>query len=141
MFGGMVTTAISRGLEFLARHQLRWGQFNIDYAETRPELGRRLMFADQSPFATTHIVYSLAFLPQSQAQNMIAKALHYLRQEMLGPGLWRYWNKSHAQYGFIPPDLDDSANISYLLRRHGIPLPDNRPLFLLNRDPRGRYYT
>jgi hypothetical protein len=135
------TTAISRGLEFLARHQLRWGQFNIDYAEDRPDLRRWLISADHSPFATSHIVYSLTFSQRPHAKQMINRAIKYFCDEMVGPGLWRHWNKSHPRHSFIPPDLDDIACISYLLQQYNIPIPDNKPLFFINRNARGLYYT
>jgi hypothetical protein len=41
----------------------------------------------------------------------------------------------------IPPDLDDLACISYLLRRHDVAFPDNRNFVLGNRDGRGLFYT
>ncbi len=107
---------------------------------------QELILQDESLFSTTHIAYSLGFVPGEPAQAMIAKALVYFQGEMTTGGLWRYWNKEATWGGrkifsFIPADLDDIANVSYLLRRHGVTFPDNRPFMLHNRDSRGLFYT
>jgi hypothetical protein len=134
--------AAERGLAFLASRQLPSGQFPV---EATIQSGQ-VTTPDQSLFATTHILYSLDFVPGELAQGMIARGLDYFRAEMTGGGLWRYWNRD-AEWGgrkisaFIPADLDDTANVSYLLRRHGVRFPDNRALMVLNRNRAGLYYT
>ena len=101
---------------------------------------------DPSIFASIHIAYSLDLIPHPSAQAMVSRTLAYLLAEMTGHGLWHYWNKG-ANWGgldlykVIPADLDDMAGASYLLERHGIPFPDNRPLMLLNRDRKGLFYS
>ncbi len=137
-----VSSAADRGLSFLASRQLPSGQFPVEATIQSQQVTR----PDQSLFATTHILYSLAFVPGNLTRGMIARGLGYFTAEMTGRGLWRYWNRD-AKWGgreisaFIPADLDDTANVSYLLRRHGVPFPDNRPLMLLNRNRAGLYYT
>ncbi len=137
-----MSTALDRGVAFLASRQLPSGQFPVEATIH----DRQITTLDDSLFATTHIVYSLDFVPGDLAQSMIARSLQYFKAEMTGPGLWRYWNKD-AEWGgrkitsFIPADLDDTANVSYLLRRHGIPFPDNRPLIPPNRNRAGLFYT
>ena len=136
--------AIGRGLGFLAAGQLESGQFPIEctwhYKPGSPTA------ADASPFATAHIVYSLGFLPPDDVQPMLDRALAYLRREMSRAGLWRYWNRDAVWDGrrihsFIPADLDDTASHSWLLRRYGIDFPENRHIFLHNRDAQGRFFT
>ncbi len=137
-----MSTAADRGAAFLAARQLPSGQFPVEATFH----SRQATTADQSLFATTHIMYSLDFVPGHLARGMIARGLDYFSAEMTGRGLWRYWNRD-AEWGgrkisaFIPADLDDTANVSYLLRRHGVPFPDNRPLIALNRNRAGLYYT
>jgi hypothetical protein len=129
-------------VSFLASRQLPSGQFPVEATIH----SRQVTTPDQSLFATTHILYSLDLVPGHLARGMIARGLDYFRVEMTGRGLWRYWNRD-AEWGgrkisaFIPADLDDTANVSYLLRRHGVPFPDNRPLILLNSNRAGLYYT
>jgi hypothetical protein len=136
--------SIRRGLAFLAARQLPSGQFPIqvtlDYKPGSPVLD------DASPFATTHVVHSLDFLPRGDVQPLLDRALAYMRREMTGPGLWRYWNRDAIWEGrpifsFIPADLDDTASHSWLLRHHGVAFPDNRRLLLHNRDRHGLFYT
>jgi hypothetical protein len=133
---------MERGVEFLASRQLPSGQFPVEATIHN----RQITTLDQSLFATTHIVYSLDFVPGPLARGMIARGMEYFSAEMTGHGLWRYWNKDAVWGGrkitpFIPADLDDTANVSYLLRRHGISFPDNRRLILLNRNAAGLFYT
>lgn len=138
----MLMKALDRGVEFLTSRQLPSGQFPVEATFH----DRQISTPDHSLFATAHIVYSLDFVPGDAARRMIARGLEYFRSEMTGRGLWRYWNKD-AKWGgrritpFIPADLDDTANVSYLLRRHGVSFPDNRRLILLNRTGAGLFYT
>jgi hypothetical protein len=137
-----LTSTIDRGLSFLTSRQLPSGQFPIEgthYADQRTE-------PDASIFATTHIVYSLGFVGGPSAARMIARALDYFLAEMRPNGLWRYWNKDAVWSGrrvdpFIPADLDDTASVSFLLRRHGVAFPDNATLCVLNRNQTGLFYT
>lgn len=132
------------GLAFLGSRQLPTGQFPIQ-ATSHYKHGSPVV-DDASPFATSHISYSLGFLPKPAVHSMLERALSYLRREMTSPGLWRYWNRDAVWdgrriYSFIPADLDDTASHSWLLRRHGVAFPDNRHLFLHNRDRQSRFYT
>jgi len=136
--------AIRRGLAFLADRQLPSGQFPIQ-ATSHYKPGSPVV-DDASPFATAHIAYSLGFLPAADVQPMLDRALAYLRREMTGPGLWRYWNRDAVWEGrpifsFIPADLDDTASHSWLLRHHGVAFPDNEHLLFHNRDREGRFFT
>jgi hypothetical protein len=134
--------AVDRGLRFLSSRQLPSGQFPV---EATMHEGQTTVL-DQSLFATTHIVYSLDFVHGPEARAMIDRAIVYFLAEMSHGGLWRYWNRD-AQWGgrpihsFIPADMDDTANVSFLLARHGVAFPDNRRLLLLNRNRAGLFYT
>lgn len=136
--------SVEKGLQYLAKRQLPSGQFPVEitlhYLEDSP------VSQDDALFASSLIAYSLGFIDHPLAHQMISSALDYFQSEMTGHGLWRYWNKSARRgdqrlYNFIPADLDDMANISYLMNLHGRPVPDNRKLMLLNRDRRGLFYT
>lgn len=141
---GVVSGAISRGLRFLAKQQLPSGQFPIQ-ATLHYKPGSPVV-DDASPFATSHVVYSLGFCEETNTQMMIKPALAYLKREMTKAGLWRYWNRNAVWEGrrisnFIPADLDDTASHSWLLRHHAVAFPNNRSLLLHNRDRTGRFYT
>lgn len=131
--------AIARGLEYLRRSQLPSGEFKV-YMSTDHSLLTDAVI-DSSPFPTSLITYSLGFAAAGEAGALIEKALRFFLAEMEGRGLWRYWTKQHRYHSIIPPDLDDIACVSYVLRRHGVAFPDNLPLLLANRDPRGLFYT
>ncbi len=143
---------VERGLDFLRRSQLPWGEFKVFLSIDNGF--EQDCVPDSTPFPTALIAYSLGFADSDAAGEMLEKSLRFFLAEMEGPGLWRYWTKQeqyHAtipswakQHEFertIPPDLDDTACVSYLLRRHGVAFPDNLKLILANRNPRGLFYT
>jgi hypothetical protein len=132
-------SGIGRGLEFLRRSQLPSGEFKV-YMSSDLGLERDCVF-DSSPFAAALIAYALGFADPAAAGDILDKALRFLRAEMEGPGLWHYWSKRHQSHSVIPPDLDDTACASYVLRRHRVPFPPNLKLILANRTPGGLFYT
>lgn len=138
------TDSIRHGLNFLASHQLPSGQFPIQ-ATLHYKSGHPVV-DDSSPFATSHVLYSLGFFADTDVGAMVKPAVAYLRREMAAGGLWRYWNRDaiwegRRIIGFIPADLDDTASHSWLLRRYGVDFPENRSLLLHNRDRQGLFYT
>jgi hypothetical protein len=135
---------LEKGLAFLERRQMASGRFPIEV--TFHYLDGSPVEQDDALFATAMIVYSLGFISRTAAKHMTERALTYFQHEMTGRGLWRYWGTQAVRNGrrlhrLIPADLDDMANISYLLERTGKSFPDNKSLFLLNRNRNGRFYT
>ncbi len=128
---------IARGLDFLRRSQLPTGEFRC-YMSTDHALERDAV-VDSSPFPTALVAYSLGFA--EEAKDMLERCARFFLREMEGRGLWRYWTKRHQYHSVIPPDLDDIACVSYVLRRQGVEFPDNVPLVLANRDGRGLFQT
>jgi len=141
-----IAQAIEDGLRFLASRQLPSGQFPVELTYYDREVRTRAVRQDPAVFATAHIAYSLDFLPHQSARELVSRTFPFFLHEMTGHGIWHYWNKAADWpglnlYKFIPADLDDTASVSYLLSRHGVPFPDNRPLMLLNRNRKGLFYT
>lgn len=131
--------SIRRALDFMRRKQLPSGEFKV-LMSTDNSMEKDCV-ADSSPFATALIVYSLGFAETDAAAEMIKRALRFFLDEMEGPGLWRYWTRQHQYHSIIPPDLDDVACVSYVLRRHGVSFPANRRLIFSNRNAHGLFYT
>ncbi|MCA1632273.1 MAG: hypothetical protein LC802_00805 [Acidobacteria bacterium] len=130
---------IERGLDFLLRSQLPSGEFKV-FMSTDDRLEKDCV-VDSSPFPTALIAYSLGFADSVKARAMLDKSLRFFLAEMEGPGLWRYWTKQHPYHSIIPPDLDDIACVSDVLRRHGVSFPANHKLIFANRNPKGLFYT
>ncbi len=130
---------IGRGLEFLRRSQLPSGEFKV-FMSPDLNLVRDCVF-DSSPFAAALIAYALGFADPAEAGDILDKALRFLLSEMEGPGLWRYWTKRHQSHSTIPPDLDDTACASFVLRRHNVSFPQNLTLIFANRTRDGLFYT
>ncbi len=131
--------AIHRGVEFLRRRQLPSGEFET-LVGPDPDLVKGSQ-PDPSLFATMHVAISLLEVRHDDAAAMVSRAAGFLRSEMLPGGLWRFWTASHPGSPGIPPDTDDTACISHLLRQLGIPFPDNQAAILGNRSPLGTFYT
>lgn len=130
---------VARGLEFLRRSQLPSGEFKA-YMAREGRMDENAV-ADSSPFPTALIAYSLGFAEADEAGPMLDHAARFFLAEMEGPGLWRYWTKRHEHHSTIPPDLDDIACVSYVLRRRGVGFPANRALIFASRNPQGLFYT
>lgn len=134
-----VQEAIARGLDFLQCRQRRSGAFAV-YRSSDPALEENCV-DDPSLFPAALIAYSLGFSDSAIARQIVDRAVAFFTREMEGPGIWRYWTPEHPSYPNIPPDLDDIACVSVVLKRHGAPLPDNRALILANRSRAGLFYT
>src|ERR1700744_2921968 len=80
---------------------------------------------DSSPFVTSFVIYALAHALDFHVMDMIAKATAFLRSEMEFGGVWRYWSSRQHKHARLPPDLDDSACISYALKLAGARVPHN----------------
>ena len=130
---------IERGLDFLQRSQLPSGEFKV-FMSTDNNLEKDCVI-DSSPFPTALIAYSLGFSDSGRAGEMLDKSVQFFLAEMEGQGLWRYWTKHHHYHSIVPPDLDDIACVSYVLRRHGVAFPSNRKLIFANRNQKGLFYT
>jgi hypothetical protein len=134
-----VQEAIARGLDFLQRSQRHSGAFAV-YRSSDPALEKNCV-DDPSLFPAALIAYSLGFSDSPIARQIVDRAVALFTSEMEGPGIWRYWTREHPHYPNIPPDLDDIACISLVLKRHGAWCPDNRALILANRSRAGLFYT
>ena len=131
--------AIARGLDFLQERQRPCGGFAIYKSWDRAV--EEFCVDDSSPFGTALIAYSLSFSDAPAARTMLDRATTLLLNEMSGPGVWRHWTRDHPYFDNIPPDLDDIACASVVLRLHGTPYPENRSLVLANRNRKGLFYT
>jgi hypothetical protein len=134
-----VREAVERATGFLQSRQLPSGELP-SYRSTDATLATGREF-DSSPFPTALIAYSLGFVDSAASREIRKRAAAFLLAEMEGPGMWRYWTRAHPYHSVIPADLDDVACASYVLRREGVPFPDNERLILANRDAAGCFHT
>ena len=129
---------IARAINFLYDSQLAYGEFKT-YAASDETMSEECRF-DSSPFATAFVLYSISFWRDARVRVMTARGLDFLRSEMEGNGLWRYWSSRNELRDVLPPDLDDTACISFILKKHQQPIA-NRELILANRTRDGLFYT
>jgi hypothetical protein len=132
-----VDQVIAEGIDFLEQMQLPSGTFQI-FCSPHPLLEENCK-PDYSTFQTAQIAYCLDFTRSGKAGEIVGKAIGFLLKEMQPGGVWRYTCSPNPDY--LPPDVDDTACISSLFERHGIPVPDNAGVLLGNRASRGLFHT
>ncbi len=131
--------SVSRAIAFLYHSQLPYGEFRT-YASPDQEMGDQSRF-DSSPFVTSLVLHCIHNVDTPKAQEMRARALGFLQEEMEGPGLWRYWSSRNRRHKLLPPDLDDTCCISFILKSNHVAVPPNRDVILANRNSEGVFYT
>jgi hypothetical protein len=136
---GQVERSIYKAIDFLHQSQLSHGEFKT-YASPDQEM-RDQCILDSSPFATALVLYSIRPVSSPKVQEMTANGLRFLQEEMEGPGLWRYWSSRNQRHRLLPPDLDDTCCISFILKKNHRSLPPNRDIILANRNHEGVFYT
>jgi len=129
--------AVREAVDFLQSAQLPSGTFQI-FCSPHPFLEENCKL-DHSTFQTAQICYCLSFTKSDKVEKIVSKAIRFLLREMQDGGVWRYTCSPNPDY--LPPDVDDTACISFLLKQHGIALPDNTGVMLANRATRGLFYT
>jgi hypothetical protein len=129
--------AIAQAVDFLHDAQLPSGAFRI-FCSPHPLLEEKCK-QDYSTFQAAQISYCLDFTKSERAEEIVRKAIRFLVSAMQDGCVWRYTCSPNPDY--LPPDVDDTACISFLLRRHGVSFPDNTGVILGNRDSRGLFYT
>ena len=129
--------AITQGVDFLYARQLPSGTFRI-FCSPHPLLKENCK-QDHSTFQTAQISYCLSFTKSEKVDEIIGKAIRCLAGAMQDGCVWRYTCSPNPDY--LPPDVDDTSCISFLLRRHGVSFPDNTGVILGNRDSSGLFYT
>jgi len=133
-----IEQSLNTALNFLQKSQLPHGEFRTQAAKNAA-MTTACVF-DSSPFTTAFVLYSIGFYNDARTESMIAKGLKFLQDEKEGRGLWRYWSSRNVAHHVLPPDLDDIACISFLLRKHNLFI-DNKEFLLENRSEDGLYYT
>lgn len=131
--------AVRSAAFFLRATQLPSGEFKTIVAR---DAGLTLEARhDPSPFATAHILSSLANCACEECEPVIKRAAEFLRRQRLPGGLWKFWINGHPGFRNIPADLDDTSIVSLALRDAKIGVRQNRSVVLGNRDEQGRFFT
>jgi hypothetical protein len=129
--------AIAQAVDFLHSAQLPSGAFQI-FCSPHPLLEEKCKI-DYSTFQTAQISYCLNFTKSERVEEIVRKAIRALVSTMQDGCVWRYTCSPNPDY--LPPDVDDTSCISFVLRQHGISFPDNTGVILGNRDSFGLFYT
>lgn len=96
---------------------------------------------DSSPFITSFVLYGLTHVERALVADMVTKAASFLTLEMEFGGVWRYWSSRQHKHCRLPPDMDDTACISFALKNAGFRPAKNGWAFHGARDSAGRFKT
>ena len=136
-FASSVDDSIGKGINFLYRQQLDYGEFKMlaceDDAMTK-------CFFDSTPFGTAFVLYSLKDVEGEKIKEMKEKAVSFLLSEKEEGGIWRYWTSRNPKHSGIPHDLDDTSVASFALKLNGIDV-NNTALILGNKNAEGWFST
>ncbi len=133
-----IENSISRAIDFLVSNQLPDGEFKTYVA--RGNNPKKEYKFDSTVFNSSLVLYSLSFLATPQVEKMRSKALNFLEAEMESTGTWRFWSSKNPSRRIIPPDMDDTCCISFILKKYG-KAPKNLDLILGSRNKQGLFYT
>jgi hypothetical protein len=134
-----VSRAVARGVEFLRDNQLPYGEFR-SYIARSSALDRECRF-DSSPFVTTFALHALSFVDRPDIAEAVERGLAFLLSEQEGSGLWRHEGSRGPHRYLAPPDLDDTACVSWTLRRHDVPFGANADILYKHRNADGLFLT
>ena len=138
-------TSVDKAIDFLLKNQLYYGEFRTEncyrYENSYGQIVEEWNF-DSSPFVTALVLYSISFLEEDKkVQKIKEDGIRFLISEMEEGGLWRYWSSKNDKHRAIPPDLDDTCCIAYVLKSNNIKVPDNKEIILNNKNDQGIFYT
>lgn len=132
----LLPESIQKGIDFLYDNQLAHGEFRALYCTSKDISNCGI---ENSNGFTTIVLYTLRDIDYPRIEEMKEKALAFLLSEQKPGGLWSFWTqKSKTQ---VPPDLDDTAAVSFALKDNNIPFEDNLDLILKNRNDKNLFYT
>ena len=96
---------------------------------------------DSSPLVTSFVLYGLTHVDRAPVADIVSRAASFLTSEMEFGGVWRYWSSRQHKHCRLPPDMDDTACISFALKNAGFRPPKNGWAFRGARDSAGRFRT
>ncbi|MFZ1199321.1 MAG: hypothetical protein WAO07_04060 [Desulfobacterales bacterium] len=131
--------ALRRAIGYLRSEQLETGEFPSVIAD-RVDLGGRHT-ADSCVFVSTAILHSLRYLGGAALEPMRARTARFLRDEMIEPGIWRYWTRRSTNT--IPADVDDTACVLAVLQNDlsAQTVAAGRAAIIANRNAQGWFKT
>ncbi len=76
-----------------------------------------------------------------RAHLISTKIRQFLLRDVCPGNIWKFWNKEHPGAILIPPDVDDTSCIAYLIEPSAFPSHQTRSVLLGNRNSVGLFYT
>jgi hypothetical protein len=143
-----IDRAIDAALEFLIGNQLSTGQFKT-YGSFDDTLWTGYRVVDEV-FTSSLVLYTLCFVDDERVKTMMKRGVLFFTDQRGAASVWRYWTKLSNGDGRVkrdlvpiwnPPDVEDTALVSFILERNGVACRENRGVILGNRRADGLFYT
>lgn len=96
---------------------------------------------DGTVFMTMYLALALVDDPTPEMAACVRRAEAFTRDEMKGPGVWRFHARSAPLWAVTACDCDTTAGVLLLRRRLGLLDADVKWLLRTNRDRRGCFLT
>ena len=110
---------------------------NFPHFEPKKDKGWHYTFP--SPFVHANVLYSLLNSRDDKAMVLARDLSGFLVDGMEKGGIWRFWPLDNCENP-VPPDVDDTAICSFVLRKLGSPV-DNEEILRSRITPDGRLLT
>jgi hypothetical protein len=132
----LINDSINKAINFLYDSQLNDGEFKT-YECSDPNLKNCTLI--NSPFITTFVLYSIKGIENEKIKPMTEKAMNFLLSEKKTGGLWSFYtSKSSIK---LPPDLDDTSTVSFILKINNVNFDDNHDIIKKNVDKDNIFLT
>jgi hypothetical protein len=135
----VIAGAVGRGLDWLIVNQAASGEL-ASYASPLNDAETEWA-PDSLKFISALVALACAEVDDPRAVSIVDRVVTFLRSEREDHALWRYWTSDNEQFGYTPPDADDTACCSMAVALRGDETAQNVRLLMANRDRRGRFHT
>jgi len=94
--------------------------------ENYPKLSKNdWVYTFSSPFIHSNVLYSLINSNFDGKLDLLERAKHVLLKTKETGDVWRFWNLNLARNA-VPPDMDDTAMCTFVLKKMGVLLNNNQ---------------
>lgn len=116
----VINDSINKAIDFLYNSQLNNGEFKT-YECSDSNL--KICNLADSPFITTFVLYSIKGIENEKVKSMTEKAINFLLSEQKPGGIWSFYTSKSSNK--LPPDLDDTSMVSFILKINNVNFDDN----------------
>ena len=132
--------AIKKSVNYLSSKQLANGEFKTSACKNEDMTDCIL---DSASFTDSVILNSIQNIKIEEGKKnvILKKGIDFLLKNQEKDGAWHYWANKSLKKLFIPADIDDTVNASYVLLKNNVKFIDNKDIINRNKNKDGLFYT